>query len=1086
MKSILPFLLLALSIGQLPAQTEARLFRMPDVSATQIAFVYGDDIWIAPKQGGTAVKLSSPDGSEMFPRFSPDGRTIAFTGNYDGNPDIYTLPVNGGIPRRITHHGMADVLQDWFSDGRHLLYSSSMHSGKQRFSQFYKVPASGGLPEKMPPAYGEFACFSPDGSQLAFVLKSQAYRTWKRYRGGTAADIHTFDLKTFASENITQNDANDEFPMWHGDNIYYLSDAGREQRYNIWAYNVNTKKRRQITQFKDFDVIFPALGPEEIVFTAGGKMYLLNLSKETQSEVNIRITDDFMAVKPRREDVRKFVRNYSLAPDGNRLLVEARGEIFNVPAQKGFTTNLSQSSGSAERFPAWSPDGRYAAWWSDKNGEYQLVLHDLTRPNAAEILTNFPSGFRYNIYWSPDSKKLVFVDQAMKIQVYDRDAKTTTLIDQAPDLFEGGLQGFRVSWSADSRWVAYEKSQDNGNPALHIYDVRDKQRRQITSGFYPDYHPTFDPNGKYLYFITNRNFAPAYSEFENAFIYNKSNQLAVMTLQKDSLSPIFTQNDTVAVKTDAGAQKKEDKTEKKDQDTEKKDEGVKPVQIDFDGLEQRVVILPPRAGNYGNLSVSGKKLLYLTVMPQPPADGPGLALKYYDFEAREEKQIAEGINGYELAANGKKLLLLKGDQLAVVNPEPDQKMDKPVPLDKLEMDLVPREEWQQLFSDVWRLERDYFYDASMHGVDWPALRKRYGDLVPYAASRGDVNFLIGELIGELNASHTYRGGGDMETPKQKATGYLGVDWALENGFYRIKKIVRGAPWDTEVRSPLDAPGLRVKEGDYVLAVNGRALNATRDPWEAFEGLAGVTVELTVNDKAGWDGARNIAVVTLGDETRLRNLAWIEENRQLVDRVSGGRIGYIYVPSTGIDGQNELVRMFYAQWHKEGLIVDERFNNGGQIPDRFIELLNRKPLAFWAVRDGKTWQWPPVGHFGPKAMLINGWSGSGGDAFPDYFRKAGLGPLIGTRTWGGLIGISGSPQLIDGGYVTVPTFRMYNPDGSWFKEGYGVDPDIEVPEDPAVLAQGKDPQLERAIQEVMAKLKNAKPSVPARPAKENRE
>lgn len=1086
MKQNFTFLLWALLALPLQSQTEARLFRMPDVSATQIAFVYGDDVWVAPKQGGTAVKLSSPDGSEMYPRFSPDGKTIAFSGNYDGNLDIYTIPVSGGIPQRITHHGMADVLQDWFPDGRNLLFSSSMHSGKQRFSQFYKVSAAGGLPEKMPPAYGEFACFSPDGGKLAFVFKSQAYRTWKRYRGGTAADVYTFDLNSFASENITQNDANDEFPMWHGDNIYYLSDAGREQRYNIWAYNVNTKKRRQITHFKDFDVIFPALGPEEIVFTAGGKMYLLKLSNDAQTEVKIQVTDDFTAAKPRKENVRKYAQNYSLAPDGNRLLVEARGEVFSVPAQKGFTVNLSQSSGSAERYPAWSPDGRYAAWWSDKNGEYQLVLHDLTRPNAAETLTNFTSGFRYKIYWSPDSKKLVFVDQAMKIQVYDRDTKTTSLIDQAPDLFEGGLQGFRVSWSADSRWVAYEKSTDNGNPALFIYDTKDKQTRQVTSGFYPDYHPTFDPNGKYLYFITNRHFAPAYSEFENAFIYNKSNQLAVITLQKDSLSPVFTQNDTVAVKVDSGQKPKTDKAEKKEDDQAKKDEDVKPVRIDFDGLEQRTVILPLKAGNYGNLAVSGNKLLYLTVMPQPPADGPGLALMYFDFDAREEKQIADGINGYELSADGKKVLLIKRDQLAVVKPEPDQKMDKPVPLDKLEMDLAPREEWQQLFSDVWRLERDYFYDASMHGVDWPAMRKRYGELVPYAASRSDVNFLIGELIGELNASHTYRGGGDMEAPKQKATGYLGVDWALENGYYRIKKIVRGAPWDTEVRSPLDAPGLRVQEGDYVLAVNGRPLNAAADPWAAFEGLAGTAVELTVNNKPGWDGARNIAVETLSDETRLRNLAWIEENRQLVDRLSGGRIGYVYVPSTGIDGQNELVRMFYAQWNKPGLIVDERFNNGGQIPDRFVELLNRKPLAFWAVRDGKTWQWPPVGHFGPKAMLINGWSGSGGDAFPDYFRKAGLGPLIGTRTWGGLIGISGSPQLIDGGYVTVPTFRMYNPDGSWFKEGYGVDPDIEVPEDPTALAKGKDPQLERAIQEVMAKLKDAKPSVPPPPAKENRE
>ena len=1083
MKPSISLLLLSLTTTFLSAQTDARLFRMPDVSATQITFVYGDDVWIVSKQGGTATKISSPPGSEMFPRFSPDGRSIAFTGNYDGNPDIYTIPAAGGIPTRVTHHGMPDILQDWFPDGKSLLYTSSMHSGKQRFSQFYKVSAAGGLPEKMPPAFGEFACFSPDGSKIAFVLKSQAFRTWKRYRGGTAADVHTFDLNTMASENITKNDANDEFPMWQVNLIYYVSDAGPEKRLNIWSYDLRSKKREQITKFKDFDIAFPALGPEDIVFTAGGKMYLLKLAGESLSEVNIRVVADFAAVKPRRENVRKLAGNYSLAPDGNRLLVEARGEVFNVPAQKGFTTNLSQNSGSAERFPAWSPDGRYAAWWSDKKGEYQLELHDLTRPNQTETLTNFTSGFRYNLYWSPDSKKLVFVDQAMKIQVYDRDTKTATVMDQALDFFEGALRNFRVSWSADSRWVTYDRGLDNGNPAIFLYDTRDKKLHQVTSGFYADYGPVFDREGKYLYFLTNRQFSPTYSEFENAWVYNKSSQIAAVTLRKDVVSPVYVQNDTVALKTDKKEDSKEKAEEKKDST---KVEPVKPVNIDLDGFERRVVILPPQAGNYGTLSVSGDKLLFLKVLPPSSEGEQNVALKFFDFKAREEKQIMDGVNGYELSADGKKVLVVKKDAVAVVAPEPDQKMDKPVPLDNLEMTLAPRDEWQQIFADVWRLERDFFYEKEMHGVDWPAMRKQYGDLIAYAATRSDVNFLIGELIGELNASHTYRGGGDLEQPKQKNTGYLGVDWAAENGYYRIKRIVRSAPWDTEVRSSLDAPGLNVNEGDYILAVNGQPLDTRTDPWAAFEGLAGVTVELTVSTKPGWDSARNVVVTTLKDETRLRNLAWIEENRRLVDQASGGKIGYIYVPSTGIDGQNELARMFYAQWNKDGLIVDERFNNGGQIPDRFIELLNRKPLAFWAVRDGKTWRWPPVGHFGPKAMLINGWSGSGGDAFPDYFRKAGLGPLIGSRTWGGLIGISGAPQLIDGGSVTVPTFRMYNPDGTWFKEGYGVDPDIEVLEDPTALARGKDPQLERAIQEVMLKLKDAKPVVPPAPAKENRQ
>ncbi|MEZ4941077.1 MAG: PDZ domain-containing protein [Saprospiraceae bacterium] len=1077
MKPILPILFLFAAYTAI-GQTTARLFRQPDVSKTHIAFVYGDDIWLVPKQGGLATKLSSPSGAEYFPRFSPDGQTVAFTGNYDGNLDLYTIPILGGIPFRITYHGMTDIMQDWYPDGKSLLFSSSRNSGKQRFSQFYKVAATGGLPEKLPIEQGEFASFSPDGKRLAFVYKSRANRTWKRYRGGTAPDVFTFDLASYASENITQNDANDEFPMWHGNKVYYLSDAGAEKRYNIWSYDLNNKSRKQITNFRDFDAAFPALGPDEIVFTAGGKLYLLSLANEKLTEVNIQVVDDYTAAKPRQENVRSLVRNYSLSPDGNRLLVEARGEVFNVPAQKGYTTNLSQNSGSAERFPAWSPDGRYAAWWSDKNGEYQLVLHDLTKPNSTEILTNYSSGFRYALFWSPDSKKLAFVNQDMRIQVYDRDAKTTVTVDQALDFFEGSLRSFSASWSADSRWLTYSRSGENGNPAIYLFDAQNKKLHQATSGFYADYNPVFDRDGKYLYFITNRHFAPNYSEFDNSFIYDKSNLVAAIPLRSDVPSPVFVQNDTVALKMD--------KPDEEKKDAEKKDStAVKPVNIDLDGLENRVVILPLPAGNYGNLSVAAGKLLFLTPMEPRPKEGPGLALKIFDFEAREVKQVLAGINGYELSANGKKVLVLKDETAAVVSPEPDQKMEKTVPLDNLEMTLIPRDEWTQIFNDVWRLERDYFYDPAMHGVDWKAMRKQYGDLVPYCATRNDLNYLIGELIGELNASHTYRGGGDQESPRQKNTGYLGIDWALENGYYRIKTIIRGAPWDTEVRSPLDAPGLGVAEGDYVLAVNGRPMDTRVDPSAAFAGLADATVELTVNKQPGWEGARTIAVKTIDNETRLRNLAWIERNRRMVDKASGGKIGYVYVPSTGLDGQSELVRMFYAQWNKPGLIIDERFNNGGQIPDRFIELLDRKPLAFWAVRDGKTWQWPPVAHFGPKAMLINGWSGSGGDAFPDYFRKAGLGPLIGTRTWGGLIGISGVPYLIDGGSVTVPTFRMYDPDGTWFLEGHGVDPDIEVPEDPTALAQGKDPQLDRAIQEVLKKVQEMPAAVPPRPKAEKR-
>lgn len=1075
MKTIILFSFCLLGMAGLHAQVDARLFQFPDVSQTQITFVYGDDIWVAPKEGGIASRLSSPEGLESFPRFSPDGSRIAFSGNYDGNVDIYVLPSRGGLPTRVTHHGMFDRLVDWYPDGKHLLYAASMESGKQRWSQLYKISPEGGLPEKLPMVHAEMGALSPDSKKIAFTDRSQVFRTWKRYRGGSAPDIWIFDLQTMEAQNFTRNAANDELPMWTGDKIYYLSDQGPEIRFNIWVYDTKAKTSKQITKFKDFDVHFPSLGPSEIVFEADGKIYLLGLKDEKYKEVQIQVVTDQAFVKPRKESVEKFLQNISISPDGNRAVVEARGELFSVPAVKGYVQNLSQSPGAAERYPAWSPDGKYIAYWSDKSGEYELTVRDLSNGNKEKQLTQLGPGFRYNLYWSPDSKKLAFVDQTMTMRIYHMESNTLDRVDQDFFLFEGGLRGWTPSWSPDSRWLAYSRTVDNSNNALFIYDSKDKKSKQASSGFYNDLNPVFDPEGKYLYLTTNRSFSPVYSDFDNSWIYPNATQLAAISLRKDVPSLLAAENDTVAIQIDTIG------NWKKSQEEKKEEAKVKPVEIDFEGFEQRLVILPPAAGNMGGLYPTEGKLVFMR-FPVAGTPNPSGTLMYYDLKEREEKTILENVNWYKMSADGKKLLVNSNGQWGVVEPNPDQKLEKTMPVAEMEATINPREEWRQIFNDTWRFERDFFYDEKMHGVDWPAMRKQYGALIEHASSRNDVNFIIGELIGELNASHTYRGGGDQETTKSRQVGYLGVNWEKVDGHFRIKEIIRGAAWDNEVRSPLDEPGIGVQAGDFVLSVNGIALKDYTDPWAAFEGLAGKTVELTVHSKASMEGARTVVVQTLSDETRLRNLAWIESNRRRVDEASGGKLGYIYVPSTGIDGQNELVRQFYGQWNKEGLVIDERFNNGGQIPDRFIELLNRKPLAYWDVRDGKTWQWPPVGHFGSMAMLINGWSGSGGDAFPDYFRKSGLGPLIGSRTWGGLIGISGSPSLIDGGGVTVPTFRMYNPDGTWFKEGHGVDPDIEVPEDPSALAKGKDPQLEKAIEVVMKQLAtkgNVKPKEPVR-------
>ena len=1074
--ALITFTIIVFSVLQIYAQVDARMLQFPDVSKTHISFTYGGDVWIVPKSGGTAHKLTTAKGEEVLARFSPDGSMIAFSGNYNGNVDVYVMPSFGGIPNRLTYHGMSDRLVTWHPDGKSLLFASTRESGKQRFSQFFKVSVQGGLTEKLPVPYGEFASYSPDGKKLAYTNKTRAFRTWKRYLGGTAPDIWIFDLTNKSSEYAIESIHNNEFPMWQGKNIYFLSDRGSNQRFNIWKYNTDSKEINQITDFSEFDIRFPSLGPEEIVFEAGGKLYLLNLLTERYDEVKINVVTDKSTLMARVENVEKRISSFSISHDGKRALFEARGEVFSVPAENGVVMNLTNTSGVAERYPAWSPNGKYAAYWSDKSGEYELTIRDFENLSEEKILTSYGPGYRYNLYWSPNSRMIAFIDQTMQILIYNIDKNKTINVDKQKWMYQGNLNNFSVSWSPDSRYLAYAKELNHRNTAIAIFDTKEEKSNQVTSGFYRDYSPSFDPTGKYLYFLTGRNFSPVYSNVDNSFIYPNTTQIAVVSLTPDTPSPLPVRNDTTSVKKDD-----EKKSGTKDDDKDKDKEKDKPAEtkIVFTGFEERIEILPPAAGNFASIKAVNGKLIYHRI-PNTGSSDKTRPIFIYDFEKREEKIIINDADAYEISADGKKLMFVKSGSYSIVDVAPDQKGDKKMPTTQMEMTVVPQEEWKQIFTDAWRFQRDFFYDKNLHGVDWEAMKIHYSRLIDNAVTRWDVNYIIGELIGELNASHTYRGGGDTEQSINRAVGYLGVNWELKDGAYRIAKIIRGAQWDSEVRSPLERSGVNVKEGDFILAVNGIPIDITKDPSAAFEGYSGTAVELTVNSKPSFTGARKAVVETLKSETRLRNLEWIESNRKRVEEATDGKIGYIYVPSTGWDGQNELVRQFAAQYTKEGLIIDERFNDGGQIPDRFIELLNRNPLAFWAVRDGETWQWPPVANFGPKVMLINGWSGSGGDAFPDYFRKAGLGPLIGTRTWGGLIGITGAPQLIDGGSVTIPTFRMFDPDGKWFKEGHGVDPDIEVIDDPSQLAKGVDPQLEKAIEEVLRRLREKpfiKPDVP---------
>ena len=1068
------------------AKTDARMFRYPDVSATKIAFVYAGDIWTAPRAGGAATRLSSPLGEEMFPRFSPDGSQIAYSANYDGNLDVYVVPVDGGEPKRLTYHPMDDRVIGWHPDGKRVLFASSRESGRQRFNQFYLVNTTGGLPERLPVPYGEFGAFSKDGRQFVYMPQSQDFRNWKRYRGGWAPDLWLFDLQTLASRNLTNNPANDAQPMWRGNTIYFLSDRDKIERNNIWALDTTNGRARQITTLTSYDITFPSINGDTIVFQAGGRLNLLDLNTEKVTEVPVTVTTDAQTLRPTTAKAGDLIMSGSLSPTGQRAVFEARGDVVTVPAENGAVLNLTRSSGVAERYPTWSPDGTTVAYWSDRSGEYELTVRPADGSGAERKITSLGPGFRFPAQWSPDSKKVVFTDQAMKVRMVDIDSGKVTMIDQNPQyMATDGLASRHFAWSADSRWVAYSRAVGNyGVNAIFAVDTRDGKKTQVTAGYLNDAQPTFDPDGKYLFYASDRTFAPVYGSFDNSWTYANPTLLIALPLRKSVPSPLAPKND-VEPKPAAATPTPTPSSPAGAAGGESAAKGPAPVDIDFDGIEQRAVVLPPAAGNYADLTAVSGKLVYRRLPKAGSAPSDPSALVQYDLAERNEQTILDKADGVIVSNDGKKAFVVVSGKFGIIDLRPAQKFTKPMATADIEVPVDPRAEWKQIFMDTYRFERDLFYDPNMHGVDWGEERDQYLALLADAVTRWDVNFILGEFIGELNASHTYHGGGAaLENPPTKPVGMLGVDWELANGAYRIKRIIRGGPWDADMRSPLDEPGVDVSAGDYVLAVNGVPLRASDDPWAAFQGLAGKTVMLTVNKSASAEGARSVVVKCLGDETELRFRAWIEERRQQVDKATNGRVGYIYVQSTGTDAQNELMRQFVAQFQKDGLIIDERFNSGGQIPDRFIELLNRPMLAYWAVRDGASWQWPPLAHSGPKVMLINGWSGSGGDAFPFYFREAGLGPLIGTRTWGGLIGISGAPPLVDGGGVTVPTFRMYDPKGQWFAEGHGVDPDIRVDEDPTELAKGRDTQLLKAIDEAMTRVK-ANPPVPNHPPYEKR-
>jgi tricorn protease len=692
-------LIMLVASSLLYSQVNARMLRYPDVSATHICFVYAGDIWVVPKEGGTAFRLSSPRGEEMFPRFSPDGGKIAFSGNYDGNTDIYLVPSMGGELQRLTHHGMTDLMIDWYPDGEAILFVSSMESGRQRYRQFYRVAKNGGLAEKLPVPYGEFGSLSPDGKILAYMPISRDFRTWKRYRGGMAPDIWLFDLNQIKAKNMTDNPANDSQPMWHGKTLYFLSDRGPNQRHNIWAIDLESEEARQITNFEDFDIHFPALGPSEIVFEAGGKLYLLDLETENQTQVEINLVTDQITLKPHKVNVSKLVQNAEISPQGKRALFEARGEVFSVPAEHGVIRNLTTSPGVAERFPSWSPDGKHIAYWSDRSGEYELTICSAHDGSQEQKLTSYGPGYRYHIYWSPDSQKIAFIDKSMTIYIYNKETQKTIKVDQGLWKYEGSLQNFKPGWSPDSRWLAYSRAEVNRNDNIYLYDTNKNERQQVTSSYYDDSQPVFDPEGKYLYFLSNRTFDPIYGDTDNSFLYANTTNIVAVSLKPDIPSPLAPRNDEEGLKKeeDQNKEKNQNKDKNKEKEPDKKE--VKPVEITVEDFESRLVVLPPKPGNYNNIQATEGKILYQR-FPRTGSGEEARSLVYYDLKEREEKTILSDVDGYRLSADGKKLLVWKKQSAAIVDVAPDQKMEKPLQTGELEMMVDPRAEWRQIFSKM--------------------------------------------------------------------------------------------------------------------------------------------------------------------------------------------------------------------------------------------------------------------------------------------------------------------------------------------------------------------------------------------------
>ena len=1073
-RTILALFLLAPLAG---AQTGHLLLRKPALSRTQIVFSYAGDLWSVPRDGGEARRLTAGPGEETDPVFSPDGSMIAFTGEYDGNVDVFVMPAAGGVPRRLTYHPGRDSAVGWTPDGKRVLFVSARAVANDG-ARLYTLPVEGGgLPEELPLPIALEGSYSADGSHLAYVPLFQWQQAWKRYRGGQTRKIWIANLADSSIVKIPRENSNDFDPMWAGDRIYFLSD--REGPVTLFYYDTKTNKVTRAIANHALDFKSASLGPGAIVYEQFGELHLYDLKSGQTRAVTVTLAGDLPELRPHFVNVAKRLQNAGISPNGARAVFEARGEILTVPAEKGDPRNLTNSTTVMEREPVWSPDGQSIAYFSDESGEYELHIRNQDGTGATTKIPLGAKAFYSTARWSPDSKKIAYLDNHSHLFYVALDQKKPVPV--ATDYYFNGT-GLTASWSPDSQWLTYSKTLKSHMAAIYLYSLADGKTTQVTDGMSDAENPVFDKNGKYLYFTASTNSGVAMQPDIESFSRPVTASVYLAVLSRSEPSPLAPESDDEkkpdeAKKDEKDKDKEKDKGKEKDKSADKVD-----VKIDLDQIGQRILALPMPPLRYVGLQAGKAGVVYAVEMPSfSPEEPPAFTVHRYDLGKRKTDVVIGGVRYFQVSFSGEKMLYQQEDKWTIAEPPPiPEGPDGPPPkpgnaktlkTQDLEVNVDPPSEWKQMFHEVWRIERDFFYDPHYHGLDLQATEERYSTYLSGLASRDDLNYLFTEMLGNFTVGHMFLGGGDRPEVKKVRTGLLGADYKIENGRYRFARVYDGENWNPDLKAPLTQPGINVVAGEYLLAVNGRDLRASGNVYSFFEETAGKSTELKVGPDPSGANAREVKVVPVDDESRLRHRAWIEDNRRKVDQMTGGRVAYIHMPDTFFGGYTSFMRYFFAQVDKNGAIIDERFNHGGALATDIIEYLQRKLMSVVTSRDGADSLQPQGAIFGPKVMIINQFAGSGGDAMPWYFHRAGVGKLIGERTWGGLVGLSGYPELMDGGRVMAPSMAVWNPNGTFDVENHGIAPDIEVEQDPAAVRQGHDPQLEKAVEVVMEELRN---------------